>query len=348
MARLLLAAHDAGGVNVIATLAAAWRTDERISISFAGTPAVCRDLLWRVPDVGVVPWAGALGDAVVADPLALDALLRDRVRRGDWDAVVCGTSAKGALERRLIVHAANLGIPSFSLCDMWWDYQARYRDGAGWAVPDHLLVVDERMALDCAAMGWPRRPVTTVVGNPFLDGVVSRRVRAPRSTGALRFLSEPASSYYPDVRVDEFLAARTVFDTLRAIDPSRRFVVRTHPTEPMEPWRRFASVAGAELDVLPYDECLEDTWRAVGLSSMMLLEMSLAGVPSASFRPAGSVLDYFCLPFEDFGVATLDADVIGHWLQAPPRAVPERPVPASSAVDRISSIILAATGSAGG
>ena len=61
--------------------------------------------------------------------------------------------------------------------------------------------------------------------------------------------------------------------------------------------------------------------RAVGISSMLLSEMAACGVPSASLQWPGTDPAYYCLPFEDFGIARLHSvEALERWLAAAPGA----------------------------
>jgi hypothetical protein len=46
--------------------------------------------------------------------------------------------------------------------------------------------------------------------------------------------------------------------------------------------------------------------------------MRMCGVPAASIQPAGADLSYYCLPFEDLGIARLsDVDALSGWFEEP-------------------------------
>jgi hypothetical protein len=321
-ARVLTAGNDHGGLNVLAPLLRAWQGHARLAPAFIGTPAVRREMSARVPELAFPAWAAGVSEPLCASASELDAHLQHWLDPRDWDVVVCATSLVSLLEKRLIRIARRLGLRTIAFCDMWWAYEERFRDDRQWSVPDTVWVLDERMRDEIAAIRWPRRPVIEVVGSPLLQELAALRGGASSIDGAIRFISEPASSKFPASGVDEFALAEHLVTTARAAGIKARIVIRTHPADPIEPWRRWVwkwRDQGVELDAMPLTPCIADTARAVGISSMLLSEMAACGVPAASLQWPGVDPAYFCLPFEDFGIARLrSVEALERWLAASP------------------------------
>ena len=320
--RVLAAGNDHGGLNLLAPLLRAWQSDPRFAAAFVGTPAVRREMSARVPGLAFPPWAAGVTEHLCANADELDAYLKRSLARREWDVAVCATSPVSLLEKRLIRAARGLGLRTFAFCDMWWAYEERFRDGRQWSVPDTVWVLDERMRDEIAAIRWPRRPAIEVVGSPLLQELAELRGGSGSIDGAIRFISEPASSKFPLSRVDEFALAERLVTTARAAGIKTRIVIRTHPADPIEQWRRWAwqwRDQSVELDAMPLTPCIADTARAVGISSMLLSEMAACGVPSASLQWPGTDPAYYCLPFEDFGIARLHSvEALERWLAAAP------------------------------
>ncbi len=122
-------------------------------------------------------------------------------------------------------------------------------------------------------------------------------------------------------------------------------MIRPHPAEPVEPWRRFVwakARLGVRLDTLPLDQTYADTWAAVGISSILLAEYAAAGIPSASFVTDAGDPAYLCLPFASLGIARLSNTVdLARWLEAAPAPTPDLASHAGAA-DRVTSVVLAA------
>jgi hypothetical protein len=49
----------------------------------------------------------------------------------------------------------------------------------------------------------------------------------------------------------------------------------------------------------------EESFTAVGLSSMVLIETAICGIPTYSYQIDMPYDDYFYLPFEDYGIERL-------------------------------------------
>jgi len=319
---VLAAGNDHGGLNLLAPLLRAWQADARFAAAFIGTPAARREMSARVPGLAFPAWAAGMTEPLCANAEDLDAHLARSLVRRDWDVLVCATSLASLLEKRLIRAARRLGLWSIAFCDMWWAYEERFRAGRQWSVPDTVWVLDERMRDEVAAIRWPRRPAIEVVGSPLFQELAELRGGVASIEGAIRFISEPASSKFPASGVDEFALAEQLVTTARAAGIKTRIVIRTHPADPVEQWRRWAwqwRDQGVELDVMPLTPCIADTVRAVGMSSMLLAEMAACGVPTASLQWPGTDPAYFCLPFEDFGIAGLrSVEALVRWLTTDP------------------------------
>ena len=129
--------------------------------------------------------------------------------------------------------------------------------------------------------------------------------------------------------------------TARASGVDLPIVIRPHPVDSQESWRRWIHARRAlavRLDDMPLEAAIPDTARAVGISSMLLTEMRLCGVTVASMQPRNADLSYYCLPFEALGIARIaDATELGAWFAKTFEATP-----ASTAVAHVDSVTVAA------
>jgi len=320
-ARILVAGHDFGGLNLLAPLLRAWQRDGRLEAAFVSTPAVCREMTAQVPKLTFPDWVKGLAESLCANGQELDDYLERWLEPPEWDVVLCSTSRVSLLEKRLIRAANAKVIPTIGFCDMWWAYEERFRDGREWCVPRTVWVLDERMRDEITQVPWPNPPEVEVVGSPLFQQLMEMRATGRAGVdGAIRFISEPVSSKFPRSRIDEFELAEQLVETARGAGITNRIAIRTHPSDPIEQWRRWAwrlRDRGVELDAMPLAQCIADTTRAVGISSILLSEMAICGVPTASLQWPGSDSSYYCLPFEQFQIATLQStDELRAWLLA--------------------------------
>lgn len=301
----------------------------------------------QVKGLKAAAWSGEISESVAASRSDLDGLFERKLNEDRWDAVVCGTSRLCLLEKRLLRAARTRGIRSYALCDMWWAYRERFRDGDELCLPDTLWVIDERMQSE-AALAVPELPGIEVVGSPFFEEIAERRLRQGHpveGSETIRFFSEPASGKFPAARIDEFELAELLLVAARQTGRGGNFVVRTHPLDTIEQWRRWTwrhRHHGVALDAEPLDECMVSTGLAVGISSIVLVEMAICGIPTASIQLQGVDQDYYCLPFQEFSIARIASrDALMSWLvrdaerSHPPLALHHR-----DAVGRITATLL--------
>ena len=320
--RILVAGHDWGGLNLLVPLLRQWQGHGRLATHFVGTPVVRRDLEHLVRGVELAPGLESFDEWLSSHPAQLESFLAGLLQRGRYDLVLCSTSAHAPLERRLFRAARAAGIPSVAFCDMWWAYAERFREAGEWCLPDRLWVVDDRMRDAAAAVEWPAPLPIEVIGSPLFGHLAARRVdQSSARGGSIRFVSEPVSTKYPEARIDEFALAEMLVDVARSIGSAAPLVIRPHPADSQETWRRWIFARrdrGVTLETLPVDEAIADTQVAVGISSILLTEMRMCGVPAASLQPPTADANYFCLPFDSMGIVRIETrQALAQWLLAP-------------------------------
>jgi len=312
--RVLLVAHDRGGVNLLLPLLTRWRPP-RVTAYFIGTPPLESEVYRLYPSARLTHSAQLLANGSwIYEADELTAILQS----GKWDLVLTGTSVMSNLEKLTWKLAGQLSIPCAAICDMWTEYRRRFTDGPDVVLPDMLLVLDDRMAAEAkCALGDSIK--IKVVGSPHFAHLIASSRRRSGTRTKVRFISEPAASIFPNARIDEFLIAKWVIEALghRAKD----LIIRPHPQDDSEAWRRFVYAyrkKGVHLDEEPSWACHLSTRMAVGVSSMMLIELALVGVPVASFKLYGSDESYYCLPEKEFGIAVLRSEQeLKSWLRNP-------------------------------
>lgn len=328
--RVLVAVHDWGGLNLLVPLLRAWIAHPRVEPYLLAMPGVRREVTDLVPGIALANESLDLAAKTADDIEDLDWLLA-RVVSNNYHAVICGTSLHAPLERRLCIAARSAKIPTVAFCDMPWALTERFRQGHEWALPDRLWVADERTRDAALAIEWPQRLPIDIVGNPMLGEMMRRRGNSPRQRGQnIRFISEPASIEFPRAAINEFALAELLLAATRPLLDTP-IVIRPHPAEPQEAWRRWTYArrdAGVMLDTLPLAAAIEDSSAAVGICSMMLIQMQLLGVPTASLRLPEADPAYYCLPFEEYGVTTVTShDDLATWLRSERNKVPAAGAP---------------------
>jgi hypothetical protein len=326
--RILVAAHDWGGLNLLVPLLRAWAADKRFFVEFLGAPVARRSIASQIPDLGFPASSSALTEWLCHRRSELDQLLSRTLQEGSYDLIVCGTSGHALIEKRLFHVARMHKVPSVAFCDMWTAYRERFHDGETWTLPDRLWVIDETMRAAVEAVDWPSRLAVDVIGSPLFGTLVHNRSRSEKSPGrSLRFISEAASATHPEARIDEFELAEMFVSAARMAKFGAPIVIRPHPAEPLEAWRLWVYARrheGVFLETLPLEPAIADTKLAVGINSILLTELRMCGVPVASIQPRNAGT-YHCLPFDDLGIARVaDTESLAGWLAAPGDGTPPK------------------------
>jgi hypothetical protein len=110
-------------------------------------------------------------------------------------------------------------------------------------------------------------------------------------------------------------------EVLDEVHKADRLLFRLHPRDDTEAWRRFAYLhreKGVALDYEPSWVSYSSTEMAIGISSMMLTELAIFGVPVASFHVPRSEESYYCLPEKDLGISVVRSrGELRAWLRNP-------------------------------
>ena len=217
------------------------------------------------------------------------------------------------LEKKFIVAAAEIGLPSLALLDFWLNYGARFSNLAGELahLPDKIAVMDALAREEMIHEGFePSRLVIT--GQPTFDDLAdwraqfSRKIRDEIRTNIgiqpdeifVLFPSQPQSSLYGDDKIngnhigfDEWDVLEALIEALEAIqhgcNAKIHLVVRPHPRESIEPFQNFHSdqialtvsaEGGARNQVMSAD-------LVVGMNTELLVEACYLGCISLSLQP---------------------------------------------------------------
>lgn len=280
MARLALAAHDPGGAAVLAAAAPALRD--------AG-----HDLAWLPAGPAAKLWHEA-GETVSE---ALDvAAATATLERLAPDLLVTGTSFHDGFERALWAAARRLGVPSFAVLDAWSNIARRFQSPDGSREqPDAFGVMDEATRADVAAAGWCRARLF-VIGQPHLAARTERlkQRRQNRHGGVGRqfekqivFFSEPIlEDFGPTARgFTQFEVATLVAEVFTG-SAAVRLAIKPHPRESEVVWLDWlANVPNVRLATEETEAILGVADGVLGMTTMVLLEACLAGIPALSLQP---------------------------------------------------------------
>lgn len=275
MVRLAFAAHDPGGANALSAVAGAARARGDAITCVAAGPALDA---WH-----------AAGEVCLT---SLDALLVAH-RKSPFDVLVSATGFS-RFESAMWAPCRAQGMDVLAVIEGWSNFRERFEGADGRLVlPDAIGVVDEESRKAITREAWCVVPVY-VVGQPHLQRVArdlraARLRREPAAPPSVAFFSEPIDKDYGRDRrgFDQFEIAAHIAAALPAAGASR-VIVKPHPREGRTAWMRRLEGGAFEGDVVlsessPFD-VLIGADAVVGMTSAVLLEAALGGVPTLSVQ----------------------------------------------------------------
>jgi hypothetical protein len=294
--RWLIAAHDAGGAEVVS----AW--------------------VRRHPENEYRYLLGETAKRIFADKLRTDPVHASGSEITDdaFDGVgfvLAGSSWSSDLEKRVVRDARRRHIPSAVYLDHWINYRERFGyPRTGWMtnLPDSLWCGDEEALRIAESL---KMGVTvTLVPNPYLEDLAEEFASLKKTQGApvydFLYVAEPIRDHMEKdtgnplhLGYDEFTALRYALETLTSPGSAlRRLLLRTHPAERSDKYDALvsASPASIQIDVSSKTKLLEDIARCyevIGCESMaMAIARSLGRRIYTAIPPGGRPC---VLPFLD-------------------------------------------------
>ena len=336
---LLIAAHDTGAANALSPVITELRGRSGMTVTVvAGGPA--ERVFGRMGiQFQPVVWP--------SEPTAdSDRHLRDLLRETAPKGILLGTGWGDTLDKAILRLATERCIPSCSFVDTWIYFKERFWDSKNRSLrlPTRLAVVDEEALQQARIVGIS--PDTVVVtGQPYLEALAQQMQRPDLLQQAQRlrqiwlgdlgserrlilFASEayadfwgPGSPYYRGYTEEDALEGlvEAVEVCERATGLSLSIVVKLHPCQSGAPARLGAGAIRRGVRVIaeePIWPCLLAADTVVGMTSMALIEASIAGKPVVSFQPGWQGPHPFTgTPFTLIPTV-LSHDALAQWLKS--------------------------------
>lgn len=271
----MFAAHDPGGARFLLPV-------------IPLTEARGHDVMTTTSGPAAEIWA-----PVGAETLDAQAALTDFAP----DIVVTGTSFCD-FERVLWSLAREHGVPSVAVIDAWTNLRRRFVPDDGLvSQPDAVCVPDEVMRDEITEGGWCKSRLH-VTGHPHLNSVVEqlRKYRIshrPSDPPLVAFFSEPViqdQGGIDGVGYDQFGVIEAIVDGLASLGGGR-LIVQPHPRENQKDWLRWLEEKNGiervrvSIGNWKTDKLLADCDCVVGMTTMVLVEAALSGIPSLSLQP---------------------------------------------------------------
>lgn len=264
--KAIAVAHDPGGANAVAITVAALRQLGWVVDAYAKGPAIRQFQRLAVP----------------CRPVPCD--YRGVIPQLEGELLLAGTSQHDRFELDCISWAASVGIPSVGMIDYWANYRTRFLPvdprQAEPVFPDLITAIDEDCAAEMVADGIPAGRIR-VVGQPYFAWLVARqqpRVCRPGPVRNILFASQPEAN--------EIEVLHTVAEVLAGHKHLERLLIRFHPRQAdRDPSLELLIRSGLPFAVDDSTDVLATLAQqdlVLGISSVILIEAALMGVPAGS------------------------------------------------------------------
>jgi len=208
-------------------------------------------------------------------------------------------------ERRLWLGARQYSVPSLAFLDQWQNYSARFSgvspDSHLAYLPDFISCIDEVGRREMIAEGFPQERLRAF-GQPYLSDLTNqmaltsgadarKKLELDADEPVLLFASEAIAQHFGRIRgYDQHDALELFFSLLSAGAWTGRPVVKLHPKESLEQYiallKRYAVLRPVFVtNELTPVECLAVASRVFGMTSVMLVEAFVLGLPVLSLQP---------------------------------------------------------------
>lgn len=208
-------------------------------------------------------------------------------------------------ERQLWLGARQSGIPSIAFLDQWQNYAARFSGVSAAShlayLPDFINCIDEIGRFEMIAEGFPHDRLRAF-GHPYLSSLkdhstkvsrtdVCRRLGVDAGEPILLFASEAIQQHFGRTRgYDQYDALKLFFSLLAAGTWTGRPVIKLHPKESREQYVTLIEEHMALWPVIVTNElspaeCLAVATHVFGMTSIMLIEAYVLGLPVTSLQP---------------------------------------------------------------
>jgi hypothetical protein len=277
MSSILFASSDPGpGRLIAALLKPARRRGHKVQLLGAGASAkIWRDFGEKIQDVST-------GDIQIPYPKP--------------DIIVTGTGST-EIERHLWQIGAQESIPTIGLLESWVNVSRRFVRNQINIQPQALGVPDRQLQQEIMAADWCSADVA-VIGQPHLQTqtqtlIKKRSKRQPSKQRRIVFFSEimPDETSANWRGYNQFNVAEGILSELK--DDNNIFLTfRLHPREDPSIWHDWFQAQGypdGGLNLISIDDNPEDLLinadLVIGMTTMMLLEAHLLGIPCLSLQP---------------------------------------------------------------
>lgn len=271
MKKILLAATDMGGGNILLPIITALAATEFQLIGIANEPALS---LWQ--ENGFTELI-SFSNGTTVD-------LADLMSTMAPDLIITGTSIGSALEQNLWQISNKLKIPSLALIDGWSKLADRFYFIDTYVFPQHLGLIDNQ-AYNILLHTLPSLPCTVhFIGQPHLQSVIDN-VKINRSQTTQQHISFFSMPLVDTEAAPGIHALEQILPVLNNYLHNPSILIKPHPREEKLSWVKWhAQQVGInpKLQLASHISTLEILTKSrlvIGLPTSVLLEASFANIP---------------------------------------------------------------------
>lgn len=248
----------------------------------------------------------------------------NRIARIAPDRALLSTSVPNDLEHRFLQVLLARNIPVAQLVDHWMNPRVRFdatrADGvASLLLPDCILTLDDDGRQRLVAEGIPIENVR-IIGQPHWEACWRKSLDQPMARDERNLalmISQPISKFYGrDWGYDEKDFTRCCLEAWQAagLDPSRLHLL-LHPAEAPDAAMHLRDRDGNAITVVPNaDLRLAQYSLVLGMSSSMLAQGLLEGVPAVSVQPGAIGPDQCVFSERGFIPRVLSSEELARYL----------------------------------
>ena len=278
MARLVFAAHDPGGALMIAA-ASGSILNAGHNISYIGAGAAIE--VWRRAGYEVLETGP---DGCICE-----------IIKGPCDALITGTGF-GDFERNCWLWAKSVSCPAMAVIDAWTGFPRRFEGADGFLFPDIIGVIDNEMAVQLSQLIDPKTQIVEI-GQPHLR-VQTQKLTKER-LGKKVSEEKPTWVFFSEPILEDFGPIQRGFDQFKIFEDlvavfengfSLNLILKPHPRECSERWFAYCQNTHISKEVsmhfsdAPAEKLLLEADVVIGMTSMVLLEAYLLGIPIVSIQ----------------------------------------------------------------
>lgn len=271
--KILCAAHDMGGGNLISTIAPLLITNHDYEVSFIAAGPTLTE--WQ--------------RSGLISKMKTHSSISTFIQEYKPNLIITGSSVRDDFEQKIWSIADNLKIPTFAMIDGWVKINDRFINKNGrQTLPNILGVCDTVIAEQIySTLKIPKNKIY-VIGHPYLQNSVKKinslrsRIDMNNIPESLVFLSSPIYDKESDHGITTF---QKIVPYLERYFPKYNIIIRPHPREDRAGWIDFCANLNTSLKIIIDGETsvgfqLSTTKLLLGLPTTTILEGAFAGVPS--------------------------------------------------------------------